>query len=509
MRLPRSSGILLHPTSLPGKYGIGDFGPAAYDFVQYLESAGQRLWQVLPLSPTGYGDSPYQCFSAFAGNPLLISPERLVDDGLLSKSDLKNAPDFPASAVEFGAVIPYRTALLDHAATAFFRDADADAKREFEAFCVEQGWWLHDYALFMSVKAIRGFAPWTEWEKGLRVREHDALRSWGDHLALPIQTIKFGQYQFFKQWAALRSACAQSGIRIMGDIPIYAPHDSADVWGNQPFFMLDTDGAPTAVAGVPPDYFSETGQLWGNPLYRWDRMAKNGFEWWIARIRATLDLVDIIRIDHFRGFESYWSVPAREETAVNGEWVDGPGDALFDAIRNALGELPIAAENLGVITPEVEALRERHGFPGMAVLQFAFGEDAASSGLLPHTWTNDTIAYTGTHDNDTTIGWWKANNKSTTLDAKTLKRQRAYAKRYLNLGDEKLHWSFIRAVMASVADTAIFPLQDVLGLGTAARMNAPGSSGGQNWRWRFTKDQIKGKSAKRLREFTETYGRLL
>jgi len=508
MRLPRTSGILLHPTSLPGKYGVGDFGPAAYEFVDYLESAGQRLWQVLPLGPTGYGDSPYQCFSAFAGNPLLISPERLVKDGLLAKSDLKSAPEFPDNAVEFGAVIPYRNALIDHAAHAFFQDADKDALHEFDTFCVHHGWWLHDYALYMAVKSVRDYSVWTKWEQALRLRKSEALMSWGEHLATPIRTIKFGQFQFFKQWAALRSYCGDRNIRIMGDIPIYAAHDSADVWANQDQFMLDGDGAPTAVAGVPPDYFSETGQLWGNPLYRWDRMSERGFDWWIARIRATLELVDIVRIDHFRGFESYWSVPAGEDTAVNGEWVDGPGDALFDAVHHALGDVPIAAENLGVITPEVEALRERHQLPGMAVLQFAFGKDAASSGLLPHTWTNNTIAYTGTHDNDTTIGWWKANNKTTTLDAKTLKRQRAYASRYLNLGDEKLHWACIRAVMASVADSAVFPLQDVLGLGHAARMNAPGSSGGGNWRWRFTKDQLKGKSAKRLRELTETYGRL-
>jgi 4-alpha-glucanotransferase len=494
---------------LPGKYGIGDLGPAAYTFADYLESAGQRLWQVLPLGPTGYGDSPYQCFSAFAGNPLLVSPERLVSDGLLAKSNLKKAPEFSETLVNFGDVIPFRAALLEKAATAFFGVADDESASAYEAFCLQHGWWLDDYALFMAVKAARNYAAWTEWPPDLRARDPETLHVWHDKFAEPIRTTKFTQFQFWKQWHELRTYCAERDIRLMGDIPIYPPHDSADVWANQDLFQLNGDGTPSAVAGVPPDYFSATGQLWGNPLYDWDRVAERGFDWWIARIRETLALVDIVRIDHFRGFESYWSVPADEETAINGEWIPGPGDALFDAIHNALGELPIAAENLGVITDEVEALRERHELPGMAVLQFAFGEDAASSGLLPHTWTNNTIAYTGTHDNDTTIGWWKANEKNTTLDSKTLKRQRAYATRYMNLGDEELNWACIRTVMASVADTAIFPLQDVLGLGTMARLNAPGTSGGRNWRWRFTKKQLKGKSAKRLRELTETYGRLL
>lgn len=508
MNFGRTSGILLHPTSLPGRFGIGDLGREAYCFVDWLAGARQRVWQVLPLGPTGYGDSPYQSFSTFAGNPLLISPQRLHEDGLLAARTLAECPAFPADKVDFGPVIQWKRAVHLEAATAFFADAAHDDRADFERFCVENDWWLSDYSLYMAAKEAHGWLPWNRWDPALVRRDHDALHEWGTRLAEPIRVLKFVQYQFFKQWTALKRYANDLGIRIFGDIPIYVAHDSADVWGHPHLYQLDADGSPEVVAGVPPDYFSATGQLWGNPIYRWDVHQQSGFAWWIDRIRATLRLVDIIRIDHFRGFESYWEVPATESTAVNGRWVLGPGDALFHSLRGALGEPPIVAENLGIITDEVENLRRRHEIPGMAVLQFAFGPDAEHSGLLPYKWTHDTVAYTGTADNDTTIGWWKARG-GTTLDGDVIKQCRAYAKRYLNTTGRDIHWVCIRAVMASVADTAIFPLQDVLGLDSDARMNLPGSFGGNNWRWRYTESQLADAPADQLRDLTDVYGRAI
>ncbi|MCC6796431.1 MAG: 4-alpha-glucanotransferase [Candidatus Hydrogenedentes bacterium] len=504
----RSSGVLLHPTSFPSQFGIGDLGDNAYRFVEWLERAGQRVWQVLPLGPTGYGDSPYQSFSTFAGNWLLISPERLVADGVLAQSSIDDAPAFPAGKVDFGWVIDWKRKLLKSAADNFFANEAHSDHPAYEQFCRENDWWLSDYTFFMAVKEAQGGLPWNQWEEGVAKRYGLSLHEWGTRLAEPIRTLKFAQYQFFKQWFALKEFANARGVRIIGDIPIYVAHDSADVWAHQELYQLDDAGNSTVVAGVPPDYFSATGQLWGNPIYRWELHAERGFDWWIDRIRATLRMVDWIRIDHFRGFEAYWEVPGTEKTAVNGRWVKGPCDALFEAVRHALGEVPVVAENLGVITDEVEALRKRHGFPGMAVLQFAFGKDAAHSGLLPHKWEHDTVAYTGTADNDTTIGWWKAEGGST-QDRKAIKAERAYAKQYLDTTGKDIHWVCIRAVMASVADTAIFPLQDVIGLDTDARMNLPGSFGGHNWTWRYMEDQLTDESADRLRGLAEIFGRCL
>ncbi|MFA6241717.1 MAG: 4-alpha-glucanotransferase [Candidatus Hydrogenedentales bacterium] len=507
MKTQRCSGLLLHPTSLPGRFGIGDLGGEAYRFADFLAKYGQHVWQVLPLGHTGYGDSPYQCFSSFAGNPLLISPEMLAEDGLIDPRDIAKPPDFPLDRVDFGWVIDWKKALIAKAAAAFKDNPSHPDRAAFEHFCNAQNWWLSDYTLFMAAKQHHDGRPWTTWDDGLRQRSEEALRHWGEALSDSIFELKFVQFEFFKQWTALKRYCNERGIRILGDIPIYVAWDSADTWSHPDLFYLNDKGYPTVVAGVPPDYFCSTGQLWGNPLYRWDVMAQRGYFWWIQRIRATLSLVDIVRIDHFRGFESYWEVPADHDTAVHGRWLPGPGDNLFIAIRGAIGEVAIVAENLGIITDEVEALRHRLGFPGMAVMQFAFGTDAKHSGLLPHLWEHNTVAYTGTADNDTTVGWWSAKGGST-QSKKVVEGERAYAKKYLNTTGKDINWVCIRALMASVADTAVVPVQDILGLDSEARMNLPGSSGGSNWRWRCAEGMLNDSVGERLAELTEIYGRL-
>jgi len=503
----RLSGVLLHPTSLPGPSGIGDLGREAHRFVEFLAGAGQGLWQVLPLGPTGYGDSPYQCFSAFAGNPLLLSLDTLVEDGLLSASDVTRSPAFPLSEVDYGAVIEFKFALLDKAFQAFEASAPASAREDFEAFCSAQASWLDDYALFVTVKEAHEGVVWTQWEKSIAAREPVVVARWASEHAHVIASRKFRQYEFFRQWAALRKECRARGVRIMGDVPIFVAHDSADVWAHRELFRLDAAGEPEFVAGVPPDYFSETGQLWGNPLYRWDALAKSGYRWWIERLRAALGLVDLVRLDHFRGFEAYWEIPAKETTAVNGRWVKGPGAPLFEALRGALGELPIVAENLGVITPEVEALRARFELPGMAILQFAFGTDPQGPGFLPHNYTHDLVVYTGTHDNDTTVGWWTGGVGDSTRAPEEVEQERALAGKYLATDGSDIHWAFIRAILASVADVAITPLQDVLGLGSETRMNVPGRPAG-NWRWRYRPEALTDAIRERLRELTSLYGRL-
>jgi 4-alpha-glucanotransferase len=503
MRWPRSSGILLHITSLPSRCGIGDLGPEAYRFVEFLAETGQRIWAILPLGPAGYGDSPYQGFSAFAGNPLLISLERLVEEGFLSPADLEGA-DFPEGVVDYERVAPFKLARVRTSFELFRARASRREREEFDAFCQENAWWLEDYALFMAVRAAHGGAAWTQWDPRIAHREPDALLWWRRELAEEIAMHMYGQFQFFRQWEALRAYCRQRGIWIMGDLPIYVAHDSADVWVHRDLFHLDAEGRPTVVAGVPPDYFSETGQLWGNPLYRWEVMARTGYAWWIERVRWMRRLVDIIRLDHFRGFEAYWEVPATESTAVRGRWVKGPGEAFFEALERALGELPIVAENLGVITPEVEALRKRFGFPGMAVLQFAFGGDPRTSPFLPHNHERDLVVYTGTHDNNTIVGWW--NGEESTLTPEQARRERELARKYLDLDDRPVHWAFIRAALGSVADLAIIPLQDVLGLGSEARMNRPGHPMG-NWRWRFRREELTPDLRAQLREVTWLYGR--
>jgi 4-alpha-glucanotransferase len=498
MRFPRSSGILLHPTSLPGRYGIGDLGAESRRFVDFLAAAGQTLWQVLPLGPTGYGDSPYQCFSARAGNPLLISLESLVEKTWLDASALAGAADLPEDRVDFERLIPWKTAVLESA---------HPQPAGFKTFCEANTHWLDDFALFMALKAQHHGVAWNQWEPGARDRDPKALAHWRDQLAAPIAAQKFIQFAFFEQWRELREYARTRKVRIMGDLPIYVSHDSADVWANPRYFQLDALGNSTVVSGVPPDYFSQTGQLWGNPIYRWDALAADGYGWWLDRFRAAFEMVDMIRLDHFRGFEAYWEVPASEPTAMRGRWVKGPGAALFRAARSALGELPLVAENLGVITPEVEAIRHEFGFPGMAVLQFAFGTDDQAPTFRPHNYPREVVAYTGTHDTDTTVGWWssKGRGESTRSEA-DIRRERDFAMRYLNTDGREIHWVLIRTLMASVADTVLFPLQDVLGLGTEARMNLPATLGG-NWRWRYRAGALKPELAQRLRELTELYER--
>lgn len=501
--------MLLHPTSLPGRHGNGDLGPEAYRFVDFLVECGQRIWQVLPLGPTGYGDSPYQCFSAFAGNPLLISLEKLRDDGLLTAAEVDEAPAFPEDAVDFGWVIDFRQRLLHTASARFYQRGPGSHWDAYDAFCRDHAFWLEDYALFMAIKAAHGGGPWTSWEPEIARREPAALDAWRNRLGDEILAQRFMQFQFFTQWNALKAYCREHGIEVMGDTPIYVAHDSTDVWAHPELYHLDETGAPTVVAGVPPDYFSATGQLWGNPIYRWDVHAASGYQWWIERVRASLRMVDILRIDHFRGFEAYWEVPASEETAIEGRWVPGPNEGLFHAMQNALGPLPLVAENLGLITDEVEALRRRFEFPGMAVLQFAFGPDVKSAGFLPHEYYPDLVAYTGTHDNATTVGWWQDADHQTGVKTRDWARKtKAFARKYLDTTGRDINWVAIRTVMASVADTAVIPLQDLLGLGNEARMNAPGTTGGGNWRWRFRAGALTEAIAARLRDLTEIYGRL-
>ena len=506
MKCPRSSGILLHPTSLPGRFGIGDLGCEAYRFVDFLHSAKQHVWQVLPLGPTGYGDSPYQVFSAFAGNPLLISLESLAEEGLLSSQDWSDVPDFPDAQVDYGAVIHFKFPLLRRAFERFQGNADSSTRGVFQEFCQQHVAWLDDYGLFMAVKDAHGGAAWNQWDTEIALRQPAALRHWKTRLTSEIECWKFWQFLFFKQWSALKEYCHARRIQIMGDIPIFVARDSADVWSHPQLFHLDERGNPTVVAGVPPDYFSATGQRWGNPLYRWDVMAASGYQWWVQRFRSAFELVDIVRIDHFRGFESYWEVPEHETTAIHGRWVNGPGAELFEGVRQALGDLPIVAENLGLITPEVEALRQKLGFPGMAVLQFAFGSGMPDSEFLPHNYSRNLLVYTGTHDNDTTVGWWNSGAGDSTRRPEDVQREREFVLKYLGVDGSEIHWSFIRAVLASVANLAVIPLQDVMGLGSDARMNLPARSSG-NWRWRYTPGMLIDAMLERLRELTILYGR--
>ncbi|MFL6211475.1 MAG: 4-alpha-glucanotransferase [Pyrinomonadaceae bacterium] len=508
MSFPRASGILLHPTSLPGPYGVGDLGAEAYAFIDFLAGAGQTLWQVLPLGPTGYGDSPYQCFSAFAGNTLLISPDKLIEQSLLTKQDVAAAPPATAERIDYGPVIEYKHKLLWRAFENFKQTTDTDSRTEFDAFCQHAAAWLDDYALFRAMKDVRGGAAWYKWEQPMVARDAGALQAARAHLSEKIEARKFWQFLFFKQWAALKAYANERRIQIVGDIPIFVAHDSADVWVNKHLFKLTKDGSPQVVAGVPPDYFSQTGQLWGNPLYDWARMRAEGFRWWIERISALLHEFDILRIDHFRGFAASWEIPGGDKTAERGRWVEAPGRELFTAIKDALGDLPIIAEDLGVITPDVEALRDDCGFPGMRILQFAFGGDTKNIDL-PHNYHPNLVAYTGTHDNDTTVGWFNsAAGAGSTRTAEQIERERNFCLKYLHTQGREIHWDFIRTVLASVANTAIVPLQDVLGCGTEARMNLPNSTNG-NWGWRYKKKALTAKVRARLKDLSELYGRNL
>lgn len=490
----RSAGLLLHPTSLPGPFGIGDLGPAAYSWIDALVHARQKWWQILPLGPTGYGDSPYQCFSAFAGNPFLVSPHFLTQDDIINQADL-DAIEFPETAVDFGPVIAFKNRLLTRAWENFQAGRGAGLRPAFDEYCQQQASWLDDYALFMAIKDAQGGKSWQDWPTNLRRREPAALTHARGRLAASFGSHKFRQFLFYRQWQDVKKHAHERGIRIIGDIPIFVSGDSADVWANPQLFMLDAERKLTVVAGVPPDYFSATGQLWGNPLYNWPALSATGYAWWIARLRSTLELVDVIRLDHFRGFDAYWEIPAGKPTAQEGRWVKAPGTQLLQCLREALGGLPLIAEDLGIITPEVEALRDDFGLPGMRILQFAFG-GGADNPYLPHNFTRRTVAYTGTHDNDTTHGWF-----ATAPD-----HERDYVRRYLGRDGADIAWDFIRAAWSSVADYAIAPLQDILDLDAGARMNWPGRPAG-NWSWRYTTDQLTPQVLDRLGDLTHIYGR--
>ena len=484
MNFSRSSGILLHPTSLPGPFGIGDLGPEAHRFAEQLAEGGQKVWQILPLGPTGLGNSPYQSLSSYGGNPLLISPELLVECGYLAKADISGPPPFPNSCVEFGEVAKYKDGLLRKAFAGF---SETPKFREFER---SASGWLDRFSKFMALKHANEQRPWTEFDPAKKPSDAE------------IQFHRFVQFEFSRQWSSLKQRCARLGISVLGDVPFYLEHDSVDIWSHPQYFDLDDKGQPRTVGGVPPDYFSATGQLWGNPTYRWDRIEADGFAFWIDRLRAAFESVDLIRLDHFRGFEAYWEVRAGEPTARNGSWRKGPGDRFFAALHKALGEKSIVAENLGVITPDVEALRRAFHFLGMAVLQFAFGE--GDSVHRPHNYDRTVAAFTGTHDNDTTRGWWDSLGKAGANGNKDRCRAASYLQ--ISSAEHDIHWRFIDAVITSGALLAIIPLQDVIGLGGEARMNVPGRARG-NWGWRVQEGALTKDSIGRLRELTRLSAR--
>jgi 4-alpha-glucanotransferase len=503
----RRAGILLHPTSLPGPHGAGDLGGAAHRFATWLAGAGVRVWQVLPLGPTGYGDSPYQALSSHAGNPLLVSLEVLRNEGWLSEADLKGAPEGEPRRAELGAALRWKRDRLARAARAFARGARDEVAADLEAFRAREASWLEDWALFAVIKEAHGGEAWPRWPRLLARRDPAALDAARARYGEAIFAEVFAQHAFFRQWAALRDRCRALGIAFLGDLPIYVAHDSAEVWARPDLFRLGPDGEPSVVAGVPPDYFSATGQRWGNPLYDWEALARDGWRFWIDRVRSTLAQVDQVRLDHFRGFEAYWEIPGEDATAERGRWVPGPGAALFDGLQKALGALPFVAENLGVITPEVEALRKRFGFPGMAILQFAFGDDPQAPTFRPHAYARDVVAYTGTHDNDTALGWWEGGVEGSVRTSDAMAREKAFAREYLATDGREMNWALIRAVLASVASLAIAPMQDVLGLGASARMNRPSTAAG-NWLWRMAEEDATPAIAARLRRMVEIYGRV-
>jgi 4-alpha-glucanotransferase len=507
----RSSGILCHLTSLPGPHGVGDIGPAARCFADFLADTGQSLWQILPLGPTGYGNSPYMCFSAFGGNPLLVSLEDLAAEGLLEARDLASPPAFPAERVDYPAVHRFKLELLARAHDRFESESRGGYPREYYDFCEHNSFWLEDYALFRAIKQAHREVSWCDWEPAAARHDPDALVVWRNRAAGSIRFHKFVQWVFFRQWQSLREYGRRRQIRIVGDIPMYVAYDSAEVWASRRLFQLDDGGRPTVVAGVPPDYFSSSGQRWGNPIYRWEAMAGEDYRWWIDRFRMEFAKCDILRIDHFRGFEGYWEIPAGDETAAGGRWVKGPGARLFETVRAALDDLGvplrIIAEDLGVITPEVEQLRDRFGFPGMRILQMAFGNDPKAGEYRPHNHIPNCVVYTSTHDHNTTVGWYTAEPGSqTTQPAEEIASERHYARRYCHSNGREINWDFLRLASGSVARTAVIPLQDVLGLGTEARMNRPGAAGG-NWEWRFANGALTDDVCRRLRDLTELYER--
>jgi 4-alpha-glucanotransferase len=495
MSFPRSAGVLLHPTSLPSRGGIGDFGPAAYQFVDSLAAARQGLWQVLPLGPLGYGNSPYSSTSAFAGNPLLINLERLASHGWIDQEKISGLPR-ESGPVAYDRIFAMKMPLLFEAGRGFIANASAGPRERFDRFCVENAWWLDDFVLFDALRARQKLASWNEWPQELARREPSALDRARKELAGDLRVRSALQFAFYEQWQALRRYAAQNKIRIVGDVAIFVNYDSADVWTHRNLFRLNDNLESEVVSGVPPDFFSKTGQRWGNPLYRWDVMKEQGYEWWIQRLRWATRNSDYIRLDHFRGFDQFWEIPAADPTAINGRWVDGPRDDLFHTLREALGGLPFFAEDLGYITPEVHALRERLKIPGMAVLQFGFGDDGAHM-YLPHRATGKVI-YTGTHDNDTTIGWFNSGAAD---------HERRNAECYLGRCEDGVHWAFIRAAQNSVADFALIPMQDVLGLGSEARMNTPSLDNG-NWSWRLAPEQFTPELRAKLANLAEVTDRL-
>ncbi len=493
----RSSGILFHPTSLPGKYGIGTLGKEAYAFIDFLKKSRQKLWQIFPLGPTGYGDSPYQSFSSFAGNPYLIDFDLLIEAHLLSEEDLRDVFfGDNEEYIDYGAIYNQKYPLLRKAYENFKSSDNHEMRENLEHFKRENASWLNDYSLYISLKNHFNGLPWNEWAHDIKNREHGAMEHYKNELVDDIEYHNFIQFLFFKQWGDVKRYANENGIKIIGDIPIFVAADSSDAWANPEIFLFDEERKPVKVAGVPPDYFSATGQLWGNPLYNWQKLKETNYSWWVERVRANLSTCDIIRIDHFRGFEAYWAVPYGDDTAINGQWEPGPGIDLFNAIKSQLGELPIIAEDLGLMTQGVIDLREATGFPGMKILGFAF-DSGEENDYLPHTYTKNCVVYTGTHDNDTLIGWFQ----------KAKEEDRQFARDYLNSrSDDEIHWNAIRGAWSSVANMAISPVQDFLGLGSEARINTPGVAAG-NWQWRLRHGVLTDELAERIAKLTKVYSR--
>lgn len=498
MSFPRSSGILLHPTSFPSHFGLGDLGPEAYRFIDFLVASRQKLWQILPLGAPGFGNSPYLAYSAMAGNPFLISPERLCDQGLLTDQDLQVTAEFPLDRAAFEDAEVLKLEVFRKAYSAFEKSADGELQQAFHSFCDAKSFWLDSYALFMAIKQAHNGAGWTAWEQGLVKREPDVLAKWQSQLTDEINFQKYLQFEFFRQWSALRTYANERGVQIIGDIPIYVAHDSVDVWANPENFALNPEtGAPALMAGVPPDYFSATGQLWGNPVYNWDYLQNSHFKWWVQRFESLMDYVDIIRIDHFRGLQAYWVVREGETTAMNGWWVEAPGEAMLNRVSEHLGTLPIVAEDLGIITPEVEALRDKFGLPGMKILHFAF-DSGNDNPYLPFNFSSpNCMVYTGTHDNNTTVGWF---------NERSMEEQWRVLHHLGHRGPDGIHWDLIRLAHSSIANQSVIPLQDVLGLGSEARMNFPSRAGG-NWGWRYRPDSLTAELSDRLGNLTESHGR--
>lgn len=497
MRFPRSCGTLVHPTSFPSKYGIGDFGHEAEQFIDFLQQTGQSIWQVLPLGPTGFGNSPYASYSAFAGNHFLISLDRLVEKGLLTQKEAEKAYLPFSERVDYENAYRLKGELLKIASERFYSSVDRTEKEKLDNFVRSNRVWIDDYTLFIACSKANDRKPWNAWPADLAQRKSKAVKTFKKEQDSEIKYQTWLQYEFFNQWYTLKAYANEQGIRVVGDIPIFVDHNSADVWGNPSYFEVDKQGNRELVAGVPPDYFSETGQLWGNPLYKWSELEKNNYSWWIDRFRQMFELYDAIRVDHFRGFDEYWEVSADEKTAINGEWVKGPGKKLFKKIKKELGELPIIAEDLGVMTPTVEDLRDSFNFPGMKILQFAFDSDSTNA-FLPHNYNQNCVVYTGTHDNDTSLGWYNA----------APEKQKHLAREYTRTDGSEIHWELIRLGMLSVADQAIFPLQDFMDLGSEHRTNTPGTVK-NNWQWRYSQEMLNNVDSQRIYSLVQLSNRFI